>query len=113
MAENDRAAIWTVKLPVSVKKEGEVFVASIPALDIVTQGDSREDAMAMLEEAASIVMEHCLEKGTWMQFLAECGVTPTRHSVAVSKPPVSARTHYLEFPAWMLSNVEQTASGHG
>ncbi len=41
----------------------------------------------MLREAVELVMEHCLEKNTWMTFLEERGVTPTRHSVGTSKQP--------------------------
>ena len=105
--------VWTVKLPVSVKKEGKKFVAEIKALDIASQGDNPEDAVAMLEEAANMVFQHCIEKGTWMRFLDDRGVTPPRHSVAIAKPPKRTRTSYLEFPVWMIPNVEpSTTSGH-
>lgn len=108
MARNEPAAVWTVRLPVAVKKEGATFVASIPALDIASQGDNRDDAVAMLKEAATLVMEHCLEKGTWMRFLDERGVTPTRHSVAIPEPPKKrTRVPYFEFPVWVLPDVER------
>lgn len=111
MAHREPAAVWTVKLPVSVKKEGAVFVATIPALDIASQGDSRDEAVAMLEEAAGLVVEHCLEKGTWMRFLDEKGVAPTRHSVAVAPRKRTRRDlDFLEFPVWMLPSVEQTTT---
>lgn len=109
MARSDAlAAQWTVKLPVSVEKEGSVFVASIPALDIASQGTSREDALAMLEEAADMILEHCLKKGTWMKFLAAQGVTPTRAPTVA--PPKRTPEFYREFPVWMLRDDEQTLS---
>ena len=104
------AAVWTVRLPVVVKKEGGGFVATIPALDIASQGGSREEAVLMLDEAAKLVVEHCVKKGTWMKFLADRGVTPTRHSAAIHPPKRPSRARYLEFPVWMIPSVEQAAA---
>ena len=74
-------SVWTLKLAVQTHEEGEVWVADCPALDIASQGSDPKDAIEMLKEALQLVMEHCLQKNTWMEFLEERGVAPTRHSV--------------------------------
>ena len=99
-------AVWTLKLAVKTHEEQGVRVADCPALDIASQGSDPEDAVRMLREAVELVMEHCLEKNTWMTFLEERGVTPTRHSVATSKQPdFDEETNYVEFPIWIISDA--------
>lgn len=99
-------AVWTLKLAVRTHEEHGVWVADCPALDIASQGSDPRDAVKMLREAVELVMERCLEKNTWMAFLEERGVTPTRHSVATStEPDFDEETSYVEFPIWIISDA--------
>ncbi len=41
----------------------EVFTACVPALSVGTQGDTREEAMAMVEEAILVTVEGLKAKG--------------------------------------------------
>ena len=86
---------WTLKLAVRTHEEHGVWVADCPALEIASQGSHPRDAVKMLREAVELVMERCLEKNTWMAFLEERGVTPTRHSVATSTEPDFGATSRL------------------
>lgn len=52
------------RLPYRVEREDEVWVASCDVLDVVSQGDDREDAGRMLAEALQLFLEGCLESGT-------------------------------------------------
>lgn len=106
--------VWTLKLAIQTHEENDVWVANCPALDIASQGNDPEDAIKMLKEALQLVMEHCLEENTWMAFLEERGVTPSRDSMVTSTEPQFADgPDYVEFPIWMSSDAgaSTTASG--
>jgi len=57
---------FTVKLPALVKKEkrGRVYISSCPVLDVYSQGESREKALANLKEALRLFFISCFERGT-------------------------------------------------
>lgn len=60
-------------LPVSILKEGSVFVAYSPALDISTVGNSFEEAQRRFEEAVEIFFEEIVENKTLEAALSELG----------------------------------------
>ena len=62
-----------IKIPVQIIKEGDVFVAYTPALDLCTQGDTYEEVEKMLAEMIHIFFEECIEQGTIDQVLLDCG----------------------------------------
>ncbi len=106
--------VWTLKLAVRTHEEDGIWVAICPALDIASQGSDSQDAVKMLKEAVQLVMEHCLEKNTWMAFLEERGVTPTRHSVATStQPDFDDEANYVEFPIWIISDAGTSTTTSG
>lgn len=58
----------------TVKKDGaKRWVAHCPALDVASQGKTREDAKRCLEEAIELWVESCLERGTLEAALREVG----------------------------------------
>jgi len=68
-------------IPVLVRKEGEVFVAECPALDVLSQGCDAEEARRNLVEAVSLFLGTCIEMGTFSQVLKECGLTPAHNRI--------------------------------
>lgn len=68
-----------IKIPVQIIKEDNIFVAYTPALDLCTQGDTYEEAEAMLGEMIQIFFEECIERGTIEQVLIECGWKKVAH----------------------------------
>jgi predicted RNase H-like HicB family nuclease len=61
-------------LTCTVKRDGEDrWVTGCPALDIFSQGKSKEEAQHSLEEAIGLWVEDCLERGTLDQALREVG----------------------------------------
>ncbi|WP_420266198.1 type II toxin-antitoxin system HicB family antitoxin [Candidatus Magnetominusculus dajiuhuensis] len=60
-------------LPVKFKKKKDVVIASCPVLDVVTQGETVEDARNNIKEAVSLFISTCLEIGTLDAVLKECG----------------------------------------
>lgn len=61
------------QLDMNVIKEGDVYAAYIPALDLCTHGDSVEDALKAGAEAASIFLAELKEMGTLNEVLEELG----------------------------------------
>lgn len=65
-----------LKLPFVMEKEGDVFVASCPILDIVSQGSNHDDALQNLNEALILFIETCFDMGTLEDVLKSCGFKP-------------------------------------
>lgn len=56
-----------------VRDEDGAWVSGCPALDVVTQADSKAAAKAGLEEAVEMWVESCLERETLGEALRELG----------------------------------------
>ena len=54
-------------------KEGDVYVAYCPSLNLATQGDSMEEADKAFDEALQIFLEEVMESHTLDKVLQECG----------------------------------------
>ena len=65
-------------LPPSGDEQRECWVASCPEIDLVTQGDTFEDAEKNLRDAIDGWFGTCLEMGTLDAALKECGFSPCR-----------------------------------
>lgn len=60
-------------LPVSILKEGDVFVAYSPAIEVSTVGETFQEAQQRFEEAANIFFEEIIENNTLEDALLELG----------------------------------------
>ena len=60
-------------LPVSILREGNIFVAYTPALDLSTSGNTLEEAQKNFVEAVNIFFEELIEMGTIDDVLTELG----------------------------------------
>lgn len=58
----------------SIKKDGDSFIISNDALDVVTQGESKEDALGNFREAVQLFIESCYRRGTLYAVLNESGL---------------------------------------
>ena len=63
----------SVGLSVSIFKEGKMFVASSPALDISTSGKTVAEAQKNFQEAVEIFFEETERKATTKEALASLG----------------------------------------
>ena len=64
----------TLCLICTVKREGRNrWVAGCPKLDVYSQGKSAQEAKNSLEEAITLWVEDCIERGTLEQALQEVG----------------------------------------
>ena len=85
-------------LPVSFLREGDLFVAYTPALDLSTAGSSFEEAQKNFEEAVNIFFQELIEMGTLKDVLTELGWQKQNNSFV---PPVvvSNQTQTFSIPA--------------
>src|SRR4051794_36953392 len=56
-----------------VFKEGEIFVAHTPELDVSSCGDTKQKALESLNEAVTLFLEEADKLGTLNQILEEAG----------------------------------------
>jgi len=64
----------TLCLICTIKQDGRnIWVTGGPALDLFSQGKTEDDAKRCLEEAISLWVEDCIERGTLEQALSEAG----------------------------------------
>ncbi len=69
----------SVNLPVQITREGKVFVAYCPVLDIATQGDTYEEAQEMFHELVGIFIDDLIERGTLEKVLLDLGWKKASH----------------------------------
>src|SRR3989338_9969398 len=63
----------SLKLSVTITKQGKRFVAYSPALDVSTSGKSTRDVRKKFEELVNIFIEEIMEAGTVHEVLSELG----------------------------------------
>ena len=73
----------SAKLPVEIFKEGGLFIAYCPALDISTSAESLAEVRKMFAEMVNIFFEEVIKMGTMDEVLSQCGwrkvSRPQRH----------------------------------
>jgi predicted RNase H-like HicB family nuclease len=62
-----------LKISIEFWKEGSLYIARSPELDMVAQGNSLEEARRNLFEVIQIQFEEMKELGTLNEFLSEAG----------------------------------------
>jgi predicted RNase H-like HicB family nuclease len=67
---------FTMRVPVTVRQEGEWYYSSCPLLDVHSQGLSEQEARDHLIEALQLFVETCFEQGTLEQVLRDRGFEP-------------------------------------
>lgn len=94
----------TAKLPIQITKKPKWFVASCPALDVSSQGETKEIAKKNIAESLTIFLRSCVERGTLDAVLKQCGfksvVTEEQDLESFSLPPDQ---EYVDIPLHLLS----------
>lgn len=87
-------SIVNLNLPVIILKEGDVFVAYTPALDISTVGKTFEQAEQRFDELVTIFFEELSEAGTTEEVLLDLGWTEKKKEFT---PPVVVSNQIMQF----------------
>lgn len=59
-----------------IKQDGPYWLARCPEFDVISMGESIEEATRNLDEALILFVESCLRRGTFDQVLRESGISP-------------------------------------
>ncbi len=100
------AITLTAKLPIEIKKKVKWFVASCPALDVVSQGKTEEEAKKNIAEALTLFLRSCLERGTLDAVFRQCGFkSVVEQDKEAASPPIGQE--YVDIPLHFLSQFEE------
>lgn len=75
-----------VKIPVSIFREDDVFVAYTPVLDLSTSGKNHAQVKERFVEAVGVFFEELLQKGTLDEVLADLGWKKIKRSWSPPTP---------------------------
>ena len=62
-----------IELQTDIMREGNVYIAYSPALDLSSCGDTAEDAKKSFKEAARLFIETIVKMGTYKEVLLDLG----------------------------------------
>jgi predicted RNase H-like HicB family nuclease len=96
---------FTLNLPATFEREGDMIVARFPDIDVASQGATKEEATRNLIEAAQLFIESCFERNVLDEVLKECGFTPGH---AGQQPTQD----HLTVPVELLLAVRNGSSNH-
>ena len=96
---------FNMHLPTRIIKKRDVYISSCPILDVVSQGETEEEAKNNLVEAVTAFAISCFERGTLEKVLEQCGFKPV-HGGAFVYPKNYKSTDYIDVPIPILASYE-------
>ncbi|OQX24061.1 MAG: hypothetical protein BWK80_22745 [Desulfobacteraceae bacterium IS3] len=93
--------ILNIQLSFELVKKEKWYVASCPALDVFSQGETELQAEKNLRETLCLFLTSCIERGTLDTVLKECGFK----SVSDSRLETKERRRYISIPLHLLSDT--------
>jgi predicted RNase H-like HicB family nuclease len=84
---NGSVITMTLRLEIATKQDGDQWLAWCRPIDVLSQGDSKEEAIASLKEAIDLWFESCMQRGVLDDALREAGFTRGKPG---EKPPAEA-----------------------
>ena len=75
-----------ISVRIEIFKEGDVYVALSPKLNVSSYGDTIEDAKKSIKEAIEAFVEECGRMGTLEEVLEESGFSKINDSWKARKP---------------------------
>lgn len=124
MAINRSVITISVKLEVATRRDGEAWLAWCLPIDVMTQADTKKDAISSLKQAVELWFESCIDRDVLDQALIEAGFKKTRLGenapktasiVKVHQPkpssrhPFSTKRDYIEvsIPAYVAAQYNE------
>lgn len=86
------------RLPFRLEQEGDLYISICDVLDVRSQGETKEQAAAMLVEALQLFLETCIEEGTVEAVLRESGFRP----MLEGQEDIEDDADYLDVPVSLL-----------
>src|SRR5438045_8806305 len=88
----------SIKLEAATRQEGKVWLAWCPPLDVTTQADTKQSAIASLKQAVELWFESCIARNVLEAAILDAGfckmkpgATPPRNTsvLKVNAPPTA------------------------
>jgi len=89
----------SIRLPIKIRKKGNRFLASCSSLDVVTQGETQEQAKKNIGEAVYLFFRSCIQRGALDAVLKQCGFTSISKSIGDMAPD----EEQIDVPLYLLS----------
>jgi len=83
--------MFRISLEIKVFKEGDVYVALCPELNVSSYGDDIESAKESLREALEAFLEECEEMGTLQEVLEDAGFVKEKESWILEEPVIKEK----------------------
>lgn len=80
-----------ISLEIKVFKEGDVYVALCPELNVSSFGDDIESATVSLREALEAFLEECEKMGTLQEVLEDAGFVKEKASWILEEPVIKEK----------------------
>jgi predicted RNase H-like HicB family nuclease len=80
-----------ISLEIKVFKEGDVYVALCPELNVSSYGDDIASAKESLREALEAFLEECEEMGTLQEVLEDAGFVKEKESWILEEPVIKEK----------------------
>lgn len=98
----------SIRLPIKITRKGKRFLASCSSLDVVTQGETQEEAKRNMGEALHLFFRSCIERGTLDAVLKQCGFT----SISEYMSEIAPDEEQIDVPLYLLSSLPETGHCH-
>ena len=98
----------SIRLPIRITRKGKRFLASCSSLDVVTQGETQEEAKRNIAEALHLFFRSCIERGTLDAVLKQCGFTSISEYMGVIAPD----EEQIDVPLYLLSSLPEAEHCH-
>ena len=114
----------SLKLEAATKKDGDQWLAHCLPLDIFSQGDTKQKAIASLREAVELWFESCLDRDVLSEALAESGflkvksgeaapdgasvveIAKSRHGQSLRRKPAAREYIEVRIPAYAAAHLD-------
>ena len=80
-----------ISLEIKVFKEGDVYVALCPELNVSSFGDDIKSAKVSLREALEAFLEECEAMGTLQEVLEDAGFVKEKESWILEEPVIKEK----------------------
>jgi len=109
------------RLPAAYRRDDEagVFVGICPMLNVISQGETREEAARALSSAITLFLVNCAKRGIMDEAMGQLGLVPDWHpsadpsagEIRVGELPAdySDRT-VIEVPFWLIAKEQSESS---
>jgi len=89
---------FEMSLPAIIEKKENWFVSICPVLDIMSQGNTKKEALDNLIDATEVFLYSCHERGTLDAVLKECGFKLSTKKIPLKEQSAKTDSYHINLP---------------